>query len=124
MVDSNSILIVDDDEDNRTLVKTILAGQGYRVEGCSGGAEALSFLKTSTPDLVILDLMMPEISGYDVLVHMKQRPETQNIPVIFLTAKCDPEDVLAGYKDYGVEYYITKPFTSRQLLAGVKLYLS
>ncbi len=124
MSQNRTIMIVDDDDDNRTLVKTILANQGYEVEECSGGKEAIEKLKTLEPGLVILDLMMPEISGYDVLVHMKQHPHTQNIPVIFLTAKGEPEDVLSGYKDYGVEYYITKPFTSRQLLAGIKLYLS
>jgi CheY-like chemotaxis protein len=123
MSTNKTILVVDDDDDNRSLVKTILLSNGYLVEDASGGAAAIEKMKTLTPGLVVLDLMMPEVSGYDVLVHMKQRPETQNIPVIFLTAKGEPEDVLSGYKDYGVEYYITKPFTSRQLLAGIKLYL-
>lgn len=123
MSTNKTILVVDDDDDNRTLVKTILLSNGYLVEDASGGADAIEKMKALTPGLVVLDLMMPEVSGYDVLVHMKQRPETQNIPVIFLTAKGEPEDVLSGYKDYGVEYYITKPFTSRQLLAGIKLYL-
>jgi DNA-binding response OmpR family regulator len=64
------------------------------------------------------------MSGYDVAIAMKQKPEMQNIPIIMLTAKEDPEDVLKGYKDYGVEYYITKPFTTKQLIAGVKLVLT
>lgn len=123
MSENRTILVVDDDEDNRTLVKTILTSNGYVVEDAPGGAEALDQMKKAAPALVVLDLMMPEVSGYDVLIHMKQRPETQNIPVILLTAKGEAEDVLTGYKDYGVEYYITKPFTSRQLLAGIKLYL-
>lgn len=120
---NRTILVVDDDEDARTLVKTILSSNGYEAEECIGGQEAIDRMKVSPPALVVLDIMMPEVNGYDVLLFMKQRPETQNIPVILLTAKGDDEDVLTGYKDYRVEYYITKPFTSRQLLAGIKLYL-
>ena len=118
-----SILVVDDDPDSRAMVRTILESDGYAVEECSGGREALTKMETYTPELVLLDIMMPEMNGYDVLVHMKQKSETQNIPVIMVTAKGDPEDLITGYKDYGVEYYITKPFTTRQLLAGVKLVL-
>ena len=83
----------------------------------------MDMLKTFRPAAIILDVMMPGMSGYDVVVHLKQNPDTQNIPVIMLTAKGEPEDLITGYKDYGVEYYITKPFTSRQLLAGIKLIL-
>ena len=118
-----SILVVDDDDDTRTLVKTILTSNGFSVRDARDGTEALNTLKEFKPSLVVLDIMMPGLSGYDVVVQMKQKPETQNIPIIMLTAKADPDDVLSGYKDYGVEYYITKPFTTRQLLAGVKLVL-
>ena len=123
MTQNRSILLVDDDEDTRILVKTILSSNGFEVQDASSGAEALETLKTFHPALVILDIMMPGINGYDVVVHMKQKTELQNIPIIMLTAKADPDDVLVGYKDYGVEYYITKPFTTRQLLAGIKLVL-
>lgn len=105
------------------MVKTILQSSGFEVDTCSSGPEALKRLETITPALVLLDIMMPEMSGYDVVIHMKQRPETQNLPIVMLTAKGDPEDLITGYKDYGVEYYITKPFTTRQLLAGIKLVL-
>lgn len=118
-----SILVVDDDPDSRAMVRTILESDGFAVEEASGGREALERMETYSPALVLLDIMMPEMNGYDVLVHMKQKAETQNIPVIMVTAKGDPEDLITGYKDYGVEYYITKPFTTRQLLAGVKLVL-
>lgn len=121
MSEGRSILVVDDDDDSRAMVRTILESNGYRVEESPNGKEALERLNTYTPALVLLDIMMPEMNGYDVLVHMKQKPETQNIPVIMVTAKGDPEDLITGYKDYGVEYYITKPFTTRQLLAGIKL---
>ncbi|MCC6933233.1 MAG: response regulator [Deltaproteobacteria bacterium] len=123
MTDNYSILVVDDDEDTRVLVKTILTSNGFSVRDAKDGTEALELLKGDKPSLVILDVMMPGLSGYDVVVRMKQKPDTQNIPIMMLTAKANPDDVLSGYKDYGVEYYITKPFTTRQLLAGIKLVL-
>lgn len=123
MSESKKIMIVDDDHDCRVMVKAILDSSGYEVVDCEGGASAIKTLESMTPDLVILDIMMPEISGYDVAKKMKSVPETQGIPVIMLTAKGDPDDLIVGYKDYGVDYYITKPFTTRQLLAGVKLVL-
>jgi CheY-like chemotaxis protein len=118
-----SIMIVDDDDDNRAVVKTILTSNGYEVSEAAGGKQALEILKSHTPALILLDIMMPEMSGYDVVVHLKQQPSTQNIPIIMLTAKGEADDLIAGYKDYGVDYYITKPFTTRQLVAGIKLVL-
>ena len=123
MAENKNILIVDDDYDTRTVVKTILCANGYEVEDCDGGESALEKLKTYRPALILLDIMMPGMSGYEVIVRLKQHPETQNIPVIMLTAKGDPEDLITGYKDYAVDYYIPKPFTTRQLLAGVSLIL-
>ncbi len=117
------IFVVDDDYDTRTVVKTILVSSGFEVEDCESGMAALEKLKTITPELILLDIMMPGMSGYEVMVHLKQRPETQNIPVIMLTAKGEPEDLITGYKDYAVDYYIPKPFTTRQLITGVNLIL-
>jgi DNA-binding response OmpR family regulator len=121
MSEKKTIIVVDDDYDCRTMVKTILDNSGFEVIDCASGQEALNELNQKKPSLIILDIMMPEMTGYDVVVRMKQKPETQNIPIIMLTAKGEPEDLISGYKDYGVEYYITKPFTTRQLLAGIKL---
>lgn len=118
-----SILVVDDDLDCRTLVKTVLASNGFEVQQCADGKEALEKLQTFIPDLIVLDIMMPGLSGYDVVIHMKQRPEWQNIPIIMLTAKGEYEDMIVGYSEYQVDYYIPKPFTSRQLLSGIKLIL-
>ena len=123
MADNKRILVVDDDYDTRTVVKTILTGNGFEVEDAAGGQQALDKLQTYRPALIILDIMMPGMSGYDVVVHLKQKPETQNIPVIMLTAKSEPEDLITGYKDFAVDYYIPKPFTTRQLLAGINLIL-
>lgn len=124
MAQKASILVVEDDFGARTIVKTILSGKGYTVTDCANGNEALEILQDKTFDLIVLDLMMPGLSGYDVVVHLKQRPETQNIPVIMLTAKSESSDVLRGYRDFGCDYYITKPFTSAQLVQGVELVLS
>lgn len=123
MSNNKRILVVDDDYDTRTVVKTILTGSGYEVEDAAGGQQALDKLQTYKPSLIILDIMMPGMSGYDVVVHLKQKPETQNIPIIMLTAKSEPEDLITGYKDFSVDYYIPKPFTTRQLLAGINLIL-
>ena len=117
------ILVVDDDADSRSMVRTILENNQFRVAEAENGRIAIDSLSGIQPDLMLLDINMPEMNGYDVVVHMKQKPETQNIPIIMLTAKSEPEDLITGYKDYGVEYYITKPFTTRQLLAGIKLVL-
>lgn len=123
MSENRTILVVDDDPDCRVMVKTILQSSGFEVEEAGDGLEALERLKTLKPAMVLLDIMMPEMSGYDVVLRMKQHPETQNIPIIMLTAKGEPEDLILGYKEYGIEYYITKPFTTRQLLSGIKLVL-
>lgn len=124
MENKRMIVVIDDDENIRTIVRTVLQSAGYNVITCESGSEALQVMQEVIPSLVILDIMMPEMSGYEVRVRMKQQPKTQDIPVMFLSAKGEPEDVLSGYKDYCVEYYITKPFTAQQLLAGVKIILS
>lgn len=118
-----SVLVVDDDADCRALVSAVLLNGGYQVEQAADGQEALEVLAEFKPAVIVLDVMMPRLNGYEVLMHLKQRPETQNIPVVMLTAKGEDEDLLRGYGEYQVDYYITKPFTSRQLLAGLKLVL-
>ena len=123
MAKGKNILIVDDDFDCRTLVRTGLAGSGFLVMQASDGLEAVRMLEKEQPDLVILDIMMPKMSGYDVAAHMKMRPETQKIPIIMLTAKGDPEDMMKGYSEFAVDYYIPKPFTAKQLVAGVQMVL-
>jgi two-component system phosphate regulon response regulator PhoB len=123
MGDKKHVLIVDDDDDARTVVRTILTSSGFEVTDAADGESALEKIQSFIPDLIVLDIMMPGMSGYDVVLRLKQKPETQNIPVIMLTAKTDPEDLLLAYKDYAVDYYIPKPFTTRQLLAGVELVL-
>jgi CheY-like chemotaxis protein len=117
-----TIMVVDDNPDIITIVKTILEGRGYTVFSASSGPELLNMLATQKPDLIILDIMMPEMDGLEVLTRLKGKTETSTIPVILLTAKVQYEDVLGGYK-LGADYYITKPFTSTQLVNGINLLL-
>jgi len=119
---NKTIMVVDDNPDIITIVKTILEGKGYSVLSASSGAELLNMLKVQNPDLIILDIMMPEMDGLEVLSRLKAMSETAKIPVILLTAKVQYEDVLGGYK-LGADYYITKPFTSTQLVNGINLLL-
>ncbi len=117
-----TIMVVDDNPDIVTIVRTILEGKGYSVASAYSGAELLSSLEKDKPDLVVLDIMMPQMDGLEVLTRLKAAPETASIPVILLTAKVQYEDVLGGYK-LGADYYITKPFTSTQLINGINLLL-
>jgi CheY-like chemotaxis protein len=117
-----TIMVVDDNPDIITIVKTILEGRGFTVFSASSGPELLTLLPTQKCDLIILDIMMPEMDGLEVLTRLKGKVETSTIPVILLTAKVQYEDVLGGYK-LGADYYITKPFTSTQLVNGINLLL-
>ena len=117
-----TIMVVDDNPDIITIVRTILEGKGYNVLSAGSGPELLILLKTQKPDLIILDIMMPEMDGLEVLGRLKGQSETATVPVILLTAKVQYEDVLGGYK-LGADYYITKPFTSTQLVNGINLLL-
>lgn len=116
------ILAVDDNEINLRLVEHALAGRGYHVELASSGAEALAALDRRRPDLVILDIVMPGMTGMEVLDRIKSNPRLADIPVIMLTARTADQDVLAGYQS-GADYFITKPLVPRQLLYGIGLVL-
>lgn len=117
------ILVVDDDADSRVLVRRILTEKGYSVAQCSNGLEALEYLQTNRPDLLILDIMMPRMSGYDLASHLKQDEIRSVIPIIFMSAKNSAQEVMKGYNEYSVNYYITKPFSSKQLISGVEMVL-
>lgn len=114
------IMVVDDNPDIVTIVKTILEGKGYAVQCAYSGLEVFTCLEEQKPDLIILDIMMPQMDGLEVLRRLKEVAATASIPVILLTAKVQYEDVLGGYKQ-GADYYITKPFTSTQLINGINL---
>lgn len=122
MDEKKTIMVVDDNPDIVTIVKTILEGRGYSVQCAYSGLEVFGLLDEQKPDLIILDIMLPQMDGLEVLTKLKGASETASIPVILLTAKVQYEDVLGGYK-LGADYYITKPFTSTQLINGINLLL-
>ncbi len=122
MDNKRTIMVVDDNPDIVTIVKTILEVKGYGVQSAFSGQEVFNLLSEQKPDLIILDIMMPQMDGLEVLTRLKEDSGTATIPVILLTAKVQYEDVLGGYK-MGADYYITKPFTSTQLINGINLLL-
>ena len=115
------ILIVEDRPAIAELVETRLRIEGMRPTTCLGGREALQVLEHGEFDLVILDIMMPDVDGYEVFRFLKGSSRTRSTPVIFLTAKSSPEDVAHGLA-LGADYHITKPFSGsdlRQKVANV-----
>ncbi len=115
-----TILVADDNPDIVTIVKTILERNGYGVQTADNGLEVFTRLEEQKPDLIILDIMMPQMDGLEVLTRLKGTAATSSIPVILLTAKVQYEDALKGYK-LGADHYMPKPFTSTQLINIVDL---
>jgi two-component system phosphate regulon response regulator PhoB len=112
------ILVVEDERDIAALVAYHLTKDGYRVRTTEGGAEALEAAASERPDLLVLDLMLPGLSGYDVLAEMRRRPELADVPVIVLTARRDEADRVRGL-ELGADDYVTKPFSPRELVLRV-----
>ncbi|MBI9100570.1 MAG: response regulator transcription factor [Spirochaetaceae bacterium] len=113
------ILIVEDDDDIRELIAFNLEMSGYDVFKCGNGEEAIKQAIQSSPDLILLDVMLPTIDGFEVCRQLKQKPEIQNTPIIMLTARTDDEDIIQGLET-GADDYITKPFRPKILMARVK----
>jgi two-component system, OmpR family, alkaline phosphatase synthesis response regulator PhoP len=119
---AKKILIVDDNPDSIAIMRSILENRGDQVYVAASGAQALQVVSTEALDLVLLDVMMPEMNGIEVLQQIKDNSQTGRLPVILVTAKTHDDDVMVGYQ-YGADYYITKPFTAKQLLYGIDLVL-
>lgn len=117
-----SILIADDEANLRLLVATTLDDPRYQILEAADGAEALRLAQSAHPDLVLLDWMMPGLSGIEVLQHIKQDPATQGIPVIMLTAKAQTSDIEQGLA-LGAYAYLTKPFSPLELMDKVEAVL-
>lgn len=114
-----NILIVDDEEDVLELVRYNLAREGYNTHTAATGEEAVKRTREIMPDLVILDLMLPGMDGFEVCRRLKGDPKTQAIPIIMVTAKGEESDVVVGL-ELGADDYVTKPFSPRVLLARVR----
>lgn len=117
-----NILVVDDDKDIVNLLKYNLEREGYNVLTAYNGEDALNKAKTSLPNLIVLDLMLPQMDGLQVCRQLKRSVETEKIPIIMLTAKSSDTDVVIGL-ELGADDYIVKPFSINQFLARVKAIL-
>lgn len=113
-----TILAVDDIATNIMLLKAVLSRAKYKIVTASCGMEALEKVEQEAPDLILLDIMMPDIDGYEVLRRLKENPEYDDIPVIFLTALHNPEDIVKGFK-IGASDYVSKPFNHEELITRV-----
>ncbi|MEM7532458.1 MAG: response regulator [Chloroflexota bacterium] len=117
-----NILIVDDSIDNLHFLRVMLQAHGYQVRTALAGKLALQAIEQAVPDLMLLDIHMPGMGGFDVLQQLKQSPKTANLPVIFISAPSAIEDKVRGF-DYGCVDYITKPFRLEEILMRVKTQL-
>ena len=114
------IVHIEDEPDMIDLVKLILERKGYQVIGAAGGQEGLDAVREHVPDLVLLDLMMPDIEGWDVYQQMRAYDETKNIPVIIVTAKAQNIDKVLGLHIAKVNDYISKPFSPQELVEAIE----
>ena len=119
---NEKILVVDDEEDILELVRYNLAKEGYQVKCVTSGEDALKAASEETPDIVLLDLMLPGVHGLDVCRNLKSNESTMNIPIVMLTAKGEDADIVAGL-ELGADDYVTKPFSPRVLLARIRVVL-
>lgn len=120
---STKIMVVDDEPDTVDLVALVLEGEGYEIMPAYNGREALDMLNDIKPDLILLDIMMPDIDGWDVYQSICENEKTKDIPVVMLTAKAQSIDKMIGLHVVGVDGYITKPFGRRELVDCVKAHL-
>jgi DNA-binding response OmpR family regulator len=118
------ILCIEDEPQMIDLIRLILETRGYQVMGAQGGEEGLEMMRTEQPDLVLLDIMMPEMDGGDVYHRMRQEPALLQIPVIVVTAKAAPIDKVLWMNVAQVDDYVTKPFGPEDLLASVERVLA
>lgn len=113
------ILVCDDERHIVRLIQVNLERQGYQVVTAFDGKEGLEKIRAEKPNLVVLDVMMPYMDGFEVLKALRREPETETLPVIMLTAKAQDKDVFEGYH-YGADMYLTKPFNPMELVTFVK----
>ena len=115
-----SILCIEDEPEMIDLMRLILGRRGFSVKGAAGGIEGLRMIRAERPDLVLLDLMMPDMDGWEVYQQMKADENTKNIPVIVVTAKAQSIDKVLGLHIAKVDDYLAKPFSPQDLLSSVE----
>ena len=117
------ILVVDDNEFNVHLMEILLLKENYQVIKAKSGAEALKKVESETPDLILLDIMMPEMNGYEVMAKLKADDRYKEIPIVLLTAVSNPDDIVKGFK-LGADDYVTKPFSKEELIIRINHQIS
>jgi DNA-binding response OmpR family regulator len=114
------ILAVDDESDLLLIIKTALFSEGYDVSTATNGPDALALAQENVPDLIVLDIMMPEMNGFEVLQHLRENPKTESVPVIMLTGLSE-KDKIRQALDSGINYYIVKPFEFHDLISKIRI---
>ncbi len=122
--EKKKILCIEDESEMIDLIKLILERKGFEVLGAVGGKEGLEVIRREMPDLILLDLMMPEVDGWEVFRQMKADEQMKDIPVIVVTAKAQSIDKVLGLHIAKVDDYVTKPFGPQELLASVNKVLA
>ncbi|MEZ4666883.1 MAG: response regulator [Anaerolineae bacterium] len=123
-MNAKKVVCIEDEVEMIELVKMILAREGFEVIGASGGIQGLQTVEDSQPSLVLLDLMMPDMDGWEVYQRMKANPKTSDIPVIVITARTQSIDKVLGLHIAKVDDYITKPFSPIELTSSVNRAIS
>ena len=120
---NTKILIVDDTPENISLLTEMLQMQGYQILAANDGQRSIKIATHMLPDLILLDIMMPDMNGYETCQILKSQEQTRNIPVVFISAKSEIEDVLMGFSVGGADY-INKPFHEEEVYARIKSLIS
>lgn len=115
-----TVIYIEDDPEMINLVSVILVRRGYQVKGAHGGRQGLDMVIEEPPDLILLDLMMPDMDGWDVYQQLKANPKTNNIPVIVITAKAQSIDRVLGLQIAKVDDYLSKPFRPQELIESIE----
>ncbi len=113
------ILVIEDESDARRMLSLALKSSGYVVFGAENGEEGLKIFKEEKPDLVILDVVMPIMDGWEVLKRIKAGFKSKRVPVIMVTGKTEDADKVKGYT-YGADFYVTKPYNIQKLLLAIR----
>lgn len=114
------VLAIDDENDILLIIKSALHGEGYDVVTATNGYDGLALAEDAAPDLIILDIMMPEMDGFEVLKQLKENEKTAQIPIVILTGMSSKEKIREAI-DKGIDYYIVKPFDYQDLVSKVKI---
>jgi len=122
MDEKNLILVVDDNQENLKVISNFLKEMNYKIALALDGDSALQIVRENKIDLILLDIMMPGMDGFEVCKILKEKSETKDIPIIFLTARTESDDIIRGFQLGGVDY-ITKPFNREELYARVNSHM-